>query len=42
MCVSATHFALWWGLTNVPPASWNILEGIKVNKDNTDLHFSEL
>lgn len=42
VCVSATHFALWWGLTNVPPASWNILEGIKVNKDNTDLHFSEL
>lgn len=42
MCVCATYFALWWRLTNVPPASRNLLDGIKVNKDNTDLRFSEL
>lgn len=45
MCVSATHFVFWWGLTgvsDVPPASGNLLDGIKVNKDNTDLPFSEL
>lgn len=45
MCVSTIHFALWWGLTglsNVPPASRNLLDGVKVSKDNTDLHFGEL
>lgn len=45
MCLSASHLVFLWGLTgvsNVPPSSGNLLDGIKVNKDNTDLCFSEL